>query len=93
MKLYLPKSFCGPVHLQAKHRVWYSAAVRTQLTPLSEVDGDHMAFVGNMEPNIWEGWQSWKGDSFSGDAGATSIDVYFDDEDYIPTSDNNCVCM
>ncbi|KAF9525462.1 hypothetical protein CPB83DRAFT_897058 [Crepidotus variabilis] len=93
MKLYLPRSFCGPLHLQAKKRVWYSSAIKAQLTPLLEVDQNHMVFVGSFEPNLWEGWQKWKGDSFSGDAGAASIDVYFDDEGDIPTSESSCVCI
>ncbi|KAF9525461.1 hypothetical protein CPB83DRAFT_897057 [Crepidotus variabilis] len=93
VKLYLPRSFCGPLHLKAQWRVWYSPAVTAQLTPLSEKNGDHMAFLGSMDSTIWDGWKKWKGDFLDCDAGRAAIDVYFDDEDYIPTTDNNCVCM
>ncbi|KAF9525463.1 hypothetical protein CPB83DRAFT_897059 [Crepidotus variabilis] len=90
LRINLPRSFCGPLHLQCTGRVWYSAAVKAQITPLAEVDGHHLSFLGDFKPDLWYGWEEWKGDSFEGFAGrGDAVDVYFDTEDYIPNTDSN----
>lgn len=96
--VYIPRSFKGPLQLVTGKmgKVWYSKAVKAQITPISAVNGTHKCFIGQYRLSDWkdEG-KSWPGDELQVDA-KESINIYYDDEGDIPTKDTSeggCIVM
>lgn len=89
--VYIPRSCKGPLQLVTSKtgKVWYSKAVKAQVTPIFSVDGTHKAILGEYRHSDWkDGGESWPGDELHVVA-KDAINIYYDDEGNIPTKDTS----
>lgn len=85
--IYLPRSFRGPLRVKSS-TLNYTKAVKECTTSISEVNGEHCAFIGRFGAS-----ESRKEDELHVKA-TRPVKIYFDDEGDVPSKDldGGCVC-